>query len=127
VVCLAASLACGGAPTPAPAPQTEAATEARLGAPQGGPAAPRSARAWTDHDEFTGRTAHRAEIPLGPDTTFTLINPAGSQTVLGAIHTFSRSWAFLRCHSTHGLADDVPLPLTNIDHNGSVIQGGVVE
>lgn len=94
----------------------------------------------TRADEFTGRTSHELEIGIqdagtiddqpvrgSPHDAFTIVGIPGAAEALVTFHTGAPSWQYLRCHHVDALADGIRLALSEADHDGRVLHGGVSE
>lgn len=82
----------------------------------------------TEHDEFTGETTHRLRVEINSRERLTVLadgSGRGDVTVLVSSH--NDSWTYLECHSVAALADSERLSPYGVDHDGSVLRGGVAE
>lgn len=85
-------------------------------------------RVTTETDEFTGRTSHRLEIGLSRTDRFVAFGMTGGPGVLATMQLPANGgWRYLECHHVAALADDARIAPTDVEHDGRVVRGGVIE
>lgn len=94
------------------------------------PVAPTSALL-VEEDEFTQQTRATVRDEMPPHGfTVSLLTQLPGAAEFGAMLVFSRGsadWRYLRCHHVDMLVDGQPLALTDEEHDGRVLRGGVSE
>lgn len=87
-----------------------------------------AARVTTNTDEFTGNVSHHLSLELSRTDRFAAFAIPGVDFV-GASMTLpaNRGWRYLHCHQVHGLADEYRVAPTDVEHDGRVMRGGVIE
>jgi hypothetical protein len=94
--------------------------------------APALAQKFTDEtDRFTGVRSidYQDAVSLDSASVSSYVKVgAGKEEFFSIISIYSDdSWQYLRCRSTHWLADGQPLKMADAVHDGTAMRGGVVE